>query len=111
MRSSAANTGHCPTGVTSQDPTRQRAIVVKDKAQRVANFHHETVKSLAELLAAAGLARPADLQPHHIQRRVGDGRIVTFAEQFTFLKRGQLLKSKQRHVFSDDWARASAERF
>ena len=49
----------CPTGVTTQDPLRQRALVVPDKAQRVANFHRNTLHALAELLAAAGLTHRA----------------------------------------------------
>ena len=89
----------------------RKAIVVSDKSERVANFQRETVKSLAEMLAAAGMTSPAQLKPHHIFRRVGDGRIITFAEQFQFLEPGQLLKGKLRHAFSDDWARATAERF
>jgi glutamate synthase domain-containing protein 2 len=111
IQAQTCHTGHCPTGVTSQDPIRQRAIVVTDKAQRVANFHRETVKSLGELLAAAGMHSPSELKPHHIQRRVGDGRITTFAEQFLFLEPHQLLKGKLRHVFTDNWERATAERF
>ncbi len=111
IQAQTCHTGHCPTGVTTQDPLRQRAIVVTDKAERVANFHRETVKSLAELLAASGLNAPADLKPHHIFRRVGDGRIITFAEQFTFLEPGQLLTGKLPHVFTQNWERATAERF
>ncbi len=111
IQAQTCHTGHCPTGVTTQDPLRQRAIVVSDKSERVASFHRETVKSLAELLAASGLNAPGDLRPQHIFRRIGDGRIITFAEQFTFLEFGQLLNSKLPHVFTEDWERATAERF
>jgi glutamate synthase domain-containing protein 2 len=111
IQAQTCHTGHCPTGVTTQDPLRQRAIVVTDKSERVANFHRETVKSLAELLAASGLSAPADLKPNHIFRRIGDGRIITFAEQFTFLDPGQLLTGKSPHVFTVDWEKATAERF
>ncbi len=111
IQAQTCNTGHCPTGVTTQDPLRQRAIVVADKSERVASFHRETVKSLAELLAAGGLNAPSDLKPHHIFRRIGDGRILTFAEQFTFLEPGQLLTGKVQNAFTEDWGRATAERF
>jgi glutamate synthase domain-containing protein 2 len=111
IQAQTCHTGHCPTGVATQDPLRQRAIVVGDKAERVANFHRETVKSLAELLAAAGLASPAALRPHHIYRRVGDGRILTFADQFAFLDEGQLINSKMPHAFSKEWERARADAF
>src|SRR5262245_14013043 len=61
IQAQQCHTGRCPTGVTSQDRSRQRAIVVSDKSQRVANFHRETVRALAELVAAAGLDHPNQL--------------------------------------------------
>jgi glutamate synthase domain-containing protein 2 len=111
IQAQTCHTGHCPTGVTSQDPLRQRAIVVGDKAQRVASFHRETVKSLGELLAAAGMHSPSELKPHHIIRRVGDGRIVTLAEQFEFLEAGALLKKKATSPMAALWALARADKF
>jgi glutamate synthase domain-containing protein 2 len=111
IQAQTCHTGHCPTGVTTQDPMRQRAIVVSDKAQRVANFHRETVKSLGELLAAAGMHSPSELRPHHIQRRVGDGRIVTLADQFEFLEAGALLKKKPLSPIGALWTSARADRF
>ena len=62
IQAQACHTGKCPTGVTTQDPLRQRALVVPDKAQRVANFHRNTLHALAELLAAAGLTHPGQLR-------------------------------------------------
>ncbi len=111
IQAQTCHTGHCPTGVTSQDPNRQRAIVVTDKAQRVANFHRETVKSLGELIAAAGMNSPAELRPHHIMRRVGDGRILTLADQFEFLTDGALLNGKAHSSLAVMWSRAPADTF
>jgi glutamate synthase domain-containing protein 2 len=111
IQAQTCHTGHCPTGVTSQDPLRQRAIHVPDKAERVFNFHRETVHSLAELLAAAGLSAPSELKPHHIFRRVGDGRVLTFADQFPPMAKGMLLKSTARHELAETWKRADAGRF
>ncbi|MFM8767253.1 MAG: FMN-binding glutamate synthase family protein, partial [Rubrivivax sp.] len=39
IQAQTCHTGHCPTGVTTQDPARQRALVVPDKAERVYRFH------------------------------------------------------------------------
>jgi glutamate synthase domain-containing protein 2 len=111
IQAQTCHTGHCPTGVATQDPIRQRAIVVGDKAQRVASFHKETVKSLAELLAAAGLSSPTELKPHHIFRRVGDGRVTTLSEQFTFLEPGALLQKKLPPAMADLWNAARPDRF
>ena len=46
-----------------------RALVVADKAPRVANFHRNTLRALAELLGAAGLNHPNELKPWHLQIR------------------------------------------
>jgi glutamate synthase domain-containing protein 2 len=112
IQAQQCHTGHCPTGVTSQDATRQRAIVVSDKSVRVANFHRETVKALGELVAAAGLDHPHDLTPHHFMRRAAPDRIVTFADLYKFLEPGELLSGN----ISDEriraaWAMAQASSF
>jgi glutamate synthase domain-containing protein 2 len=111
IQAQTCHTGHCPTGVTTQDPLRQRAIVVPDKADRVASFQRETVKSLGELLAAAGLHDPSELRPHHIMRRIGDGRILTLADQFDFLAPGVLLQKAVPPSIADAWTKARSDSF
>jgi glutamate synthase domain-containing protein 2 len=106
IQAQTCHTGHCPTGVTSQDPLRQRAIHVPDKAERVFNFHRETVHSLAELLAAAGKSSPSEMRPQDIFRRVGDGRITSFADQYPPTVAGELLKMRNRSPLSEVWKRA-----
>jgi glutamate synthase domain-containing protein 2 len=105
------HTGACPTGVATQDPMRQRAINVPDKAARVASFHRETVKALAELIAAAGLNHPRELRPEHFMRRAHDGRIITYAEQYHLLKPGELLSGGGGPMFEAAWARARSDQF
>jgi glutamate synthase domain-containing protein 2 len=111
IQAQTCHTGRCPTGVATQDRSRQRAIVVADKAQRVANFHHETLKALAELVAAAGLAHPGELQPHHFMRRAAADRVVTFAEQYRFLEPGELLGHTDDHRMREAWEMAQADSF
>ncbi len=91
IQAQTCHTGLCPTGVTSQDPRRQRAIVVPDKADRVFNFHRNTVQALAELVAAAGLDHPGQLGPQHFLRRGAADRVVSYAQQYETLAPGQLL--------------------
>ncbi|HYM03900.1 MAG TPA: FMN-binding glutamate synthase family protein, partial [Stellaceae bacterium] len=55
IQSQSCHTDRCPTGVATQDPLRQYALVVPDKAERVRMFHHSTLKALGELVGAAGL--------------------------------------------------------
>jgi glutamate synthase domain-containing protein 2 len=111
IQAQTCHTGECPTGVTTQDPWRQRALVVPTKSQRVRNFHHQTVLSLAEMLAAAGMSSPKDLKPWHISRRVGDGRILTLAEMYPVMEAGALLKGKASADFATQWGNARSERF
>ena len=112
IQAQSCHTGLCPTGVTSQDPARQRAIVVPDKAERVLNFHHNTLHALAELVAAAGLFHPQELRPHHFQRRASSDKVISFAEQYEQLKHGQLLADPASSPhFRDAWALSSASSF
>ena len=112
IQAQACHTGQCPTGVTAQDPMRERALVVPDKADRVANFHKNTLHALAELVAAAGLSHPAELQPQHFLRRASSDRVVSFAEQYDMLAPRQLLDDPaSASGFGEHWAQASADHF
>jgi glutamate synthase domain-containing protein 2 len=113
IQAQSCHTGKCPTGVTTQDLQRQQALVVPDKAQRVAHFHSNTLKALAELVAAAGLAHPGQLKPHHIVRRISSSEIRLFSNLFPFLKPGDLLggQTPAHTVFKLYWPLAHANTF
>ncbi|MFC0284338.1 FMN-binding glutamate synthase family protein [Camelimonas abortus] len=112
IQARACHTNRCPTGVATQDRLRQRAIVVEDKARRVANFHRNTLHALAELLAAAGLQHPSEITPHHIARRVGSTEIRLFSRLFPFLEPGELLRGYSAHAFyADTWRVARPDSF
>ena len=112
VQSLSCNTNHCPTGVATQDKFRQRALVVPDKAERVYRFHANTLKALAEMLAAAGLAHPSELGPHHLARRISATEIRQFSELHTFLETGILAADRCKEAFYQrNWARAKAESF
>ncbi len=95
IQSRSCHTNKCPTGVATQDPLRQRALVPEDKARRVFNFHRNTLKALAEMLAAAGLEHPAQLDAKHLVRRMSASEIKLFSQQHVFLKPGELLDAQQ----------------
>ncbi len=115
IQSQSCHTDRCPTGVATQDPLRQRALVVSDKAQRVANFHANTLKALAELIAAVGLTHPSQLKPHHLVRRVSPNQVKLVASLLPYLDAGQLLDQRQMArlppVFGTYWPLAQAESF
>ncbi|MGO8953888.1 MAG: FMN-binding glutamate synthase family protein [Rhodomicrobium sp.] len=111
IQSQSCHTDRCPTGVATQDPIRQRALAVPDKSQRVASYHKETVKALAELIAAAGLDHPRELRPFHFMHRAAPDRVVTFAELFPFLNPGELLAGTDKPQYRDPWEVAQSSSF
>ncbi len=112
IQAQACHTGKCPTGVTTQDPQRQKALVVSDKSLRVASFHRNTLKALAELLGAAGLQHPDELRPHHIAKRIANGEVRVLSALFPDLEKGELLEGKFRQtIFRTAWPMAQAESF
>ncbi len=112
LQAQTCHTGHCPTGVTSQDPQRMRALVVPDKAERVYQFHKNTLHALMELMSAAGLAHPNQLGPEHIIRRVSSTEVRSLAALHTWLKPGELLSDIPEHpVFKVFWQQARADTF
>jgi glutamate synthase domain-containing protein 2 len=94
IQSRSCHTDHCPTGVATQDPVRQRAIVVTDKAERVYYFHANTLHALADLVGAAGLQKPGDITPKHLMVRNADGQARTLALSIDTLSTGQLLRGE-----------------
>jgi len=111
IQSQSCHTDRCPTGVATQDRTRQRALVVPDKLERVANFHASTMHSLIEFTAAAGLDHPNEFQPMHFSRRVSGSEVMTFAQLYPTLAKGELLHGTTDPRFRDAWAMASATSF
>ncbi|WP_421887656.1 FMN-binding glutamate synthase family protein [Methylibium sp.] len=117
IQAQACHTGHCPTGVTTQDPMRQKALVVPTKADRVFMFHQETLRALKELVQAAGLQHPREITAAHIVRRVADHEVKLLATLLPFVKPGALLAAERgeidwpHQVFRLYWPRASAHSF
>jgi len=111
IQSQSCHTDKCPTGVATQDRFRQRALVVDDKAQRVANFHRATVEALAELTSAAGLDHPNEIKSDHIYRRISPSEVVTFADLYPELITGELLTGASDKRFVRAWNMADERTF
>jgi glutamate synthase domain-containing protein 2 len=119
IQAQSCHTGTCPTGVTTQDPQRQQALVVPDKAERVASFHQQTLHTLKDIVAAAGLNHPSELAPSHIIRRVAGDEVKSMATIYTYLAVGELLDGRDdtnsqatlHDVFTKYWPLASASTF
>ncbi|MEK8086818.1 FMN-binding glutamate synthase family protein [Aquabacterium sp. A3] len=117
IQAQACHTGHCPTGVTTQDPMRQRALVVPDKAERVYRFHRNTLHALQELVQAAGLTHPNQITADHILRRVSDFEVRRLSNLLVYLQPGELLAAERGELpwrqpgFEQYWRRARADSF
>jgi glutamate synthase domain-containing protein 2 len=85
------NTNTCPTGVATQDKNLMRGLVVKDKSQRVANFHEETIMSFIQLMAATGVSTPRELNRTHINRRSSMNQVQKYNEIYPDVEIGKYL--------------------
>ena len=115
IQAQTCHTGHCPTGVTTQDPLRQQALVVGDKAERVYHFHQNTLHALKELVQAAGVQHPNEISAHHIVRRTGDHTVDSLAHALLReIPEGSLLQDTLDGlpmVYQHHWLKASADSF
>jgi glutamate synthase domain-containing protein 2 len=114
LQARTCHTGHCPAGVTTQDPHRMRALDVEDKAARVHNYHQNTLKALKELLCAAGLNHTDELGPEHIIRRVSETEVHSLAALHRWCEPGELLdpaRATEHSVLQAFWTAASPDTF
>jgi glutamate synthase domain-containing protein 2 len=117
LQAQTCHTGACPTGVTTQDPLRQRALVVGDKMERVYRFHQNTLEALKELVQAAGLAHPNQIRATHIVRRGTDREVRLLANSVSFVKPNELLHAIDGEapwphaVYELYWPQSSAQSF
>ena len=73
--------------------------------------HEETVEAFREILGAAGLAHPDDLRPWHLNRRVSETDVKSYARIYDFLDPGELLSEPYPGRYGEWLERASADRF
>ena len=112
IQSLSCHNDKCPTGIATQDPSRWRHLDPTDKAERVRNFHENTLRALRDLLGAAGLNDPSELGPEHILRRVSPIEIRSMATLYRYLAPGELIDRVPGHaVFREYWADARSDSF
>jgi glutamate synthase domain-containing protein 2 len=111
IQSRDCHTNRCPVGVATQSPIRQQALVVEDKAPRVANFHRNTLRALGELLGAAGLSHPDEIKPWHLHMRHQSGQVLRGDVCYPPVAAGALLSGEMDDELRREWLRARADSF
>lgn len=118
IQSRTCHTDQCPTGVATQDMSRQRALVVPTKAERVYSFHKNTMSSLADLIGAAGIMHPNQITSDYLMCRDGSGKAIPLSTQLPTLNAGVLLqtldasmKNELPQEYGLYWNRAQTNKF
>ncbi|MEU2338383.1 FMN-binding glutamate synthase family protein [Streptomyces sp. NPDC006654] len=110
IQAQRCHTNTCPTGVTTQDPRRARALHVPDKTARVQRFQEATVASALQIMASMGVTDPAQLRPHMLRRRVDPFTERSYEELYEWLQPGQLL-AEPPASWAADWNAADPDHF
>jgi glutamate synthase domain-containing protein 2 len=105
------NANTCPTGVATQNPDLVAGLVVEDKYRRVANFHNATIESFLELLGAAGLSSPEQLNPRHIHRRVSPTQVKHLGQIYDYIAPGALVNGDIPPAYREPMAYADPDTF
>ncbi len=111
VQSLVCNTNHCPTGVATQDPKLAAGLVVTDKSERVTRYHGESIERLCELVAAAGLTSPSELNRTHIYRRVSQTEVKRYDQLMPYVEVGSLLRQPVPERFEHSIAEAQVDSF
>jgi hypothetical protein len=79
---------------------------------RVARFHRETIKSVLEVLGAAGFDRPQDLKPRFVMRRVSSSEVRSYHDIYPPVTPDALLSdSTVPESMARAWDAARSDRF
>lgn len=86
------DSGKCPVGIATQDITLYKGIDITDKSERVANFHKNTMKALADFIGACGCETPKQITPKMFYKKTDKDINKSFAEIY-FEQKPPLKKS------------------
>ncbi|MCB9187742.1 MAG: FMN-binding glutamate synthase family protein [Flavobacteriales bacterium] len=78
------DSGHCPTGIATQEKSLMKGLDVTDKTVRVANFHKNTIFAVKEILEATGKHGTDDVRRDLIYRRVEENKVMRFDEIYPY---------------------------
>ena len=88
IQARTCHNGNCPTGITTMDPKRSRAIDVNTQAEAIARFQKTTREALAKLVGASGLQTPDELTRRHLVHRVSQSEIMLASQIYPDAEQG-----------------------
>jgi glutamate synthase domain-containing protein 2 len=80
IQAQKCHTGHCPTGVATQQARLHRGLDPDDKASRTAGYLRSFRHDLRSLCHAMGVEHPSLIRLDQIALRAGDGRMADAAD-------------------------------
>lgn len=104
------NTNECPTGVATSNPVLVKGLHIPSKAERVYNFHYQTVHHFVDLLGAVGIEHPSELRRTDVYRRLSDGVVKTYEELHPSVVNGAFFGHRVSAEWQQplDWAQANS---
>jgi glutamate synthase domain-containing protein 2 len=87
------DSGRCPVGVATQNPSLYKGLHPADKRMRIANFHLKTIEATREIMEACGFKKTEGIHPSKFFRRVNEHEVKNF-EQIYFHEKGSALINK-----------------
>ena len=89
------DSGRCPVGVATQNPSLYKGLHPADKRVRVANFHAKTIAATKEIMEACAFEDTESVLPSKFFRRINEHETKSF-EQIYFKQKGNALKNNLR---------------
>lgn len=74
------DSGECPVGIATQNPSLYKGLNVSDKRARVASFHRNTVHAVVEMMEACGFRTLEEIDPSRFFRKVDALHTRSFRE-------------------------------
>lgn len=105
------NEDTCPTGVTTMNESLMKGLVVEDKKLKVKNFHENTIISVKDMMAAAGLTGLGAINRSLIARRLDQHTVKSLDELYPNITAGSLLGNTIPEEYKKEMEKADAESF
>lgn len=76
------DSGKCPVGIATQEKNLFKGLDISDKSVRVANFHLNTMKALADFIGACGYEHTKDIHPDSFFKRTDQNTGLSFTQLY-----------------------------